>query len=134
MAEKTEGTTKVLFENNEAQVHTMEDVSVSLDAYTLVELNDFHTDFEIPFKDQTDGGVILAQYTVKNDANEDTFYMPTLDITVTYDGNEVYHRNYEALLPKEDQLDTKLSHSTGYLLPPENQSQGMLRILSAKSS
>ncbi len=117
MEEKTEGTTRVLYENKDPQIHTMEDISVSLDAYTLVELNDFHADYEIPFKDQTDGGVILAKYTVKNDSDEDTFYMPTLDITVTYDGVEVYHRNYDALIPKADQLDTKLSHATDYLLP-----------------
>ena len=116
MGEKTEGTTHVLYENSDSQVHTMEDISVTLDAYTLVELNDFHADFEIPFKNQTDGGVILAKYTVKNDSDEDTFYMPTLDITVTYDGQEVYHRNNDDLIPTKDQLDTKLSHSTDYLL------------------
>lgn len=55
MEKETQGTTKVLYENNEPQVHDMENVSISLDAYTVVELKDFHTDFSIPFGDQTDG-------------------------------------------------------------------------------
>ena len=50
MEEETEGTAKILYENKEPQVHKMDGVTVSLDAYTLLELNDFHTDFRIPFE------------------------------------------------------------------------------------
>ena len=63
--EKTGGKTKVLFENKEPQVYKAEDVSVSMNSYTLVELNGFHTDFNIPFNRQTEGGVILVNYNVK---------------------------------------------------------------------
>ena len=117
MAETTEGTTNVLYENDEEQVHTMGDISVTLDGYTLVELTDFHTDFEIPFRDQTDGGVIIAKYTVHNGSDEDVSYMPEIGSTVSYDGQQIFHRNNNALLPKEEQLSTKLAHSNDYLLP-----------------
>ncbi|WP_068985657.1 DUF5068 domain-containing protein [Lysinibacillus xylanilyticus] len=114
MEKETQGKTKVLFENNEPQVHKMENVSISLDAYSVVELKDFHTDFNIPFNEETNGGVILAKYTVKNDMDKDVYYMPSLDITFT--GADKYYTNYKELIPEEDQLPTKLSYSTDYLL------------------
>ena len=116
MEKETEGTTKVLYENDEQQVHKMEDVTVSLDGYTFVELNDFHTNYEIPFRDQTDGVVILAKYTVTNDSDKDTHYMPALSMTISHDGRERAHSNNNALTPKEEQLATKLSHTNDYLL------------------
>ncbi|WP_338752921.1 DUF5068 domain-containing protein [Bacillus sp. FJAT-52991] len=114
MEKETEGTTKVLYENNEPQVHKMDKVSVSLDAYNLVELKDFHTDFSIPFRDETNGGVILAKYTVKNEMDKDVYYMPSLDITFT--GAERYYTNYKELIPEEEQLPTKLTYTKDYVL------------------
>ncbi|MFJ7736349.1 DUF5068 domain-containing protein [Lysinibacillus sp. NPDC097287] len=114
MEKETQGTTKVLYENNEPQVHDMENVTISLDGYTVVALNDFHTDFKIPFGDQTDGGVILAKYTVKNDQDKDVYYMPSLYMTFT--GAEKDYGNNNQLLPKEEQLSTELSPTTDYLL------------------
>ncbi|MGE7694066.1 DUF5068 domain-containing protein [Lysinibacillus sp. NPDC094177] len=114
MEKETQGKTKVLFENNEPQVHKMENVSISLDAYSVVELKDFHTDFNIPFGDQTDGGVILAKYTVKNDMDKDVYYMPSLYVTFT--GANKDYSNYKDLIPEESQLPTKLGYKTEYLL------------------
>ncbi|MEB2282715.1 DUF5068 domain-containing protein [Lysinibacillus xylanilyticus] len=114
MEKETQGKTKVLFENNEPQVHKMENVSISLDAYSVVELKDFHTDFNIPFGEQTNGGVILAKYTVKNDMDKDVYYMPTLDATFT--GATKDYTNDKYLIPEEDQLPTKLGYKTDYLL------------------
>ncbi|KOP80375.1 hypothetical protein AMS59_03005 [Lysinibacillus sp. FJAT-14745] len=114
MEKETQGKTKVLFENNEPQVHKMENVSISLDAYSVVELKDFHTDFNIPFGDQTNGGVILAKYTVKNDMDKDVYYMPSLYATFT--GATKDYSNYKDLIPEEDQLPTKLNYKTDYLL------------------
>ncbi|WP_203364596.1 DUF5068 domain-containing protein [Bacillus sp. REN10] len=114
MEEETEGTAKVVYESNEPQVHKMDKVSVSLDSYKLVELKDFHTDFSIPFRDETEGGVILAKYTVKNDLDKDVYYMPTLDITFT--GAEKYYTNYKDLIPEEKQIPTKLNYKTNYVL------------------
>ena len=114
MEEETEGEAEVLFENNEKQEHELDGVNVSLDAYTLVELKDFHTNFSIPFNDQTDGGVILAQYTVENTTDDDVFYMPALDMS--YTGATKYFSNYKDLLPEEEQLPTMLSPSEDYLL------------------
>ncbi|ENQ3107952.1 protein of unknown function [Bacillus sp. 491mf] len=114
MEKETNGKTKVLYENKESQVHKLQDVSVSLDNYTLVELNDFHTDFNIPFNNQTNGGVILAHYTVKNSSNKDVYYMPTLDMSFT--GAKKIYTNYKELIPKEEQLSEKLSPKNNYLV------------------
>ncbi|KMY32775.1 hypothetical protein ACZ11_11845 [Lysinibacillus xylanilyticus] len=114
MEKETQGKTKVLFENNEPQVHKMENVSISLDAYSVVELKDFHTDFNIPFGEETNGGVILAKYTVKNDMDKDVYYMPSLNVTFT--GANKDYSNYKDLIPEEDQLPTKLNYKTDYLL------------------
>ncbi|MDZ5606162.1 DUF5068 domain-containing protein [Bacillus pseudomycoides] len=114
MEKETKGKTKVLYENKEPQVHKLNDVSVSLDSYTLVELNGFHTDFNIPFNNQTDGGVILAHYSVKNNSNKDVYYMPTLDMTFT--GAQKAYSNYKDLIPEEDQLSVKLSPDNDYLV------------------
>ncbi|MBS4208895.1 DUF5068 domain-containing protein [Bacillus sp. FJAT-50079] len=114
MEEETEGTAKVLYENNEPQVHQSDGVSISLDAYVLVELADFHTDFDIPFNDQTDGGVILAKYTVKNELDKDAYFMPAL--YMSYTGAPKAYNNYRDLLPREDQLPEKLSPTNDYLI------------------
>ncbi|MBM7600883.1 hypothetical protein JOC34_003297 [Virgibacillus halotolerans] len=114
MEEETEGTAKVLYENDEQQVHEADDFSVSLDGYTLVELKDFHTDFEIPFNDQTDGGVIIAKYTVTNDTDEDAYYMPAL--YMSYTGAQKDYNNNQYLVPEEEQLPTKLSPANDYAI------------------
>ena len=116
MEEETEGTAKILYENKEPQVHKMDGVTVSLDAYTLLELNDFHTDFSIPFDDGTNGGVILAQYTVTNELDKDVYYMPAFYLS--YTGAQKDRNNYRELLPLEKQLVEKLSPSNDYLLKP----------------
>ncbi|MBP2242232.1 hypothetical protein J2Z40_002806 [Cytobacillus eiseniae] len=92
----------------------MEGVSVSLDAYKLVELIDFHTDFMIPFNDQTNGGVIIAKYTVKNQTDKDAYYMPAFYLFFT--GGEKHYNNYRVLLPEEKQLPTKLAPANDYLI------------------
>ncbi|PFS67898.1 DUF5068 domain-containing protein [Bacillus cereus] len=114
MEKETGGKTKVLFENKEPQVHKAEDVSVSMNSYTLVELNGFHTNFDIPFNRQTEGGVILVNYSVKNSSAKDIYYMPALDISFT--GAQKTYSNYKDLIPKEDQLPTKLAPTNDYLV------------------
>ncbi|MED0981396.1 DUF5068 domain-containing protein [Bacillus paramycoides] len=114
MEKETGGKTKVLFENKEPQIYKAEDISVSLNSYTLVELNGFHTDFNIPFNNQTDGGVILANYSVKNNSPKDIYYMPALDMSFT--GAQKVYSNYKDLIPKEDQLPSKLAPTNDYLV------------------
>src|SRR5699024_3134595 len=58
MEDITEGEAEVIYENTDGDSTDIEDVHISLNQYVLVELNDFHADFEIPFDDHTDGGVI----------------------------------------------------------------------------
>ncbi len=122
MEEETEGTATLLFENNKSQSHEREGLSLTLDAYPLVELEDFYTNFSIPFGDQTDGGVILAQYTVKNDSDQDLHYMPTLNID--YVGATKHHNNYRDLIPLEEQLPTILAPDNEYLVEAEDKVTG----------
>ncbi|PFL16237.1 DUF5068 domain-containing protein [Bacillus cereus] len=114
MEKETGGKTKVLFENKESQVHKAEDISVSMNSYTLVELNGLHTDFNIPFNRQTEGGVILVNYSVKNSSAKDLYYMPALDMSFT--GAQKAYSNYRDLIPTEDQLPTKLAPTNDYLV------------------
>lgn len=116
MAEETEGTTKVLYENNEQQIHKTEDFSVSLDGYTFVALDDFHTNYAIPFRDQTDGFVILTQFTVTNDTDADAYFTPSLSMTVSHEGRERAHSNNNALTPRDGQLATKIGPSNDNLI------------------
>ena len=114
MEEETEGTATVLYESKEAQTHEMEGVSVTLDAYTLVELLDFHRDYSIPFEDQNNGAVIIAQYTVKNNTDEDLHYMTSY--YMSYVGADKHLSNYQYLLPEDQQLPNLLSPSNDYFL------------------
>lgn len=114
MEETTEGTAEILYENNEQQTHESEDISVTLNGYTLVELKDFHTNYSIPFDDATDGGVILAEYTIENNRDEDAYYMT--DFYVEYPGTQKFHSNNRDLLPEDVQLPNQLSHSNDYLI------------------
>src|SRR5690625_896572 len=50
--ENTEGETKVVHESHEQQVHEEEAYSISLDAYVIAEIKDFHANFSIPFRDR----------------------------------------------------------------------------------
>ncbi|KAB8125937.1 DUF5068 domain-containing protein [Gracilibacillus oryzae] len=114
MEEVSEGTAEILFEGTETFEHEMEGVTTSVDTYALVELTDFHTDFSIPFDDETDGAVLLVQYTVKNDTEKDAYYMPSFYLTYTGATKSFY--NYKELLPEEQQLPTLLSASNDYLI------------------
>ena len=92
-----------MYENTEPQEHELDGVTVSLDGYTLVELTDFHADFSIPFNDETDGGVIIAQYTVTNSLDKDVYYMPSFYLNFTGADKAYYHYQYlfeENRLPK----------------------------------
>lgn len=114
MEEETEGIANVMYENTEPQEHELDGVTVSLDGYTLVELTDFHADFSIPFNDETDGGVIIAQYTVTNSLDKDVYYMPSFYLNFTGADKAYYH--YQYLIPEEEQITEKLSPSNDYLL------------------
>src|SRR5699024_5883963 len=81
MEDITEGEAEVIYENTDGDSTDIEDVHISLNQYVLVELNDFHADFEIPFVDHTDGGALLAEYTIENDTGEDGRYMRDSDIS-----------------------------------------------------
>lgn len=114
MEDETDGTAQVVYENNEAQVYELEDMNVLIDGYTVVELTDFHSNFSIPFNDQTDGGVIIAKYTVTNDRDEDAYYSPHFYLSYT-GATKAFGPNRD-LIPEEEQISEKLSHKDNYLI------------------
>jgi cobalamin biosynthesis protein CobT len=114
MEEETQGTATVLYENTDTQTHEMEGVNVSLDAYALVELLDFHANFGAWFDDQTDGAVILSQYTITNDTDEDLYYTP--NYLMSYTGADEEIVTYNSLLPEEKQIPNILADSEEFWL------------------
>src|SRR5699024_3500114 len=122
MEEETEGTAEVLVEFDESQKHEMEDVSLTQEGYTFVELDDFHKDFSIPFDDETDGGVVITKYTMKNDSDNDVSFMPSF--YMTYDGAEKDFNNYADLLPRNEQIEDKLTSEDDYELKSGDEVSG----------
>ncbi|WP_257000858.1 DUF5068 domain-containing protein [Terribacillus saccharophilus] len=106
--------TTVFYEVSEPQTHEMEGVTVSLDAYSLVGLKDFHTDYSIPFNDETNGAVVLAKYTVTNNTDTEVYYMPKIDLT--YSSGQVYNSDYGEIVPEDQQLFNKLHPDDKYAL------------------
>src|SRR5699024_924303 len=64
------------------------------------------------FDDQTDGGVLITKYTLKNDTDEDYSYMPM--IPATYVGAEKNLDNYRDILPEDEQLAIMLTSDDDY--------------------
>lgn len=104
----------VFYESTDPQTHDMEGVTASLDQYSIVGLKDFHTDYSIPFNDETNGAVVLTQYTITNDTDEDVHYMPSMYIGIP--GATQQYNNYREILPEEGQLPVKLNPDNKYLI------------------
>jgi len=122
MEERTEGETEVIYENDETHEHDLDGVNVSLDGYTMVELNDFHTDYAIPFDDSTDGGVLIAHYTVENNFDKDVYYQPRFDIS--YSGATKVFSNNNTLIEDDLQITNKLGPSNDYELDEGEKVEG----------
>lgn len=68
---------KVLYADMKPQVFEQGTVTVSLDGYETLELNDFKQDFASKFRDNSDyAGLLLAKYTLVNTGKEDAYYSP----------------------------------------------------------
>ncbi|MFS7412865.1 DUF5068 domain-containing protein [Carnobacterium maltaromaticum] len=68
---------KVLYADMKPQVFEQGTVTVSLDGYETLELNDFKQDFASSFRDNSDyAGLLLAKYTIVNTGKEDAYYPP----------------------------------------------------------
>lgn len=66
---------KVLYADMKPQVFEQGTVTVSLDGYETLELNDFKQDFASKFRDNSDyAGLLLAKYTIVNTGKEDAYY------------------------------------------------------------
>lgn len=104
----------VFYESTDPQTHDMDGVTASLDQYSIVGLKDFHTDYSIPFNDETNGAVVLTQYTITNDTDEDVHYMPSMYMSIP--GATQQYNNYREILPEEGQLPVKLNPDNKYLI------------------
>lgn len=68
---------KVVYETDNEIKNEDKNVSVTLNGYENIEIQNFSTDFIIPFGDQTDtGNVILLSMTIKNDTKESVYVGP----------------------------------------------------------
>ncbi|MEI3613249.1 DUF5068 domain-containing protein [Pseudogracilibacillus sp. SO30301A] len=114
MEKELEGKANMLYENSEAQTHEMEDVTVTLDSYVLVELNDFNNTNADAFDGENDGAVIIAHYTIENELDHDTYYMPHPYMEIH--GADQTYSDYYKLLPEEERLTEKLSDENDYLI------------------
>lgn len=92
---------KVLNSGSEAFVSQQGPINVTLDGYELIEITDFHADYEIPFGRQTErGGVLMTKYTIKNEG-DDTVYYPLIP-EFTYTGATKAYSSTKSLLPEKD--------------------------------
>ncbi len=120
--EDTEGEAEVIYESDEKHEHDMDGVNVTMDGYTMIELADFHTNFAIPFDDSTDGGVLIAHYTVENNLDKDVHYQPRFDIS--YSGATKVFSNNKQLTDDDIQIVSKLGPSNDYELAEGETAEG----------
>src|SRR5690625_938945 len=102
LEEQTDGIASVYYETDEVQVHEEEEYEISLNGYVVVELEDFHQNFAIPFDSEDEGAVLLAHVTIKNKLDEEIAYVPTFSLT--YNGADRYPGPQKDLISEESQL------------------------------
>src|SRR5699024_4200547 len=124
MEDETEGEAKVLFDNLNTEKHELEDFTVTLEGYRLLELNDFHHNFNIRFDDNTDGGVILAKYRYTNYSDKDLYSMPTQ--TISFTGSTKANSTYHDLLPEDKRVQTELGLDDDFLVKKGETKEGYM--------
>ncbi|WP_265459609.1 DUF5068 domain-containing protein [Enterococcus sp. HY326] len=90
LQEKTEAESmEVLYESNEAIVNEAEDVSVIVEGYQYLQIENFSRDFRIPFGDQFEvGGVVLLAVTFENNSDATVYPDANFSMSVTgYDSS-----------------------------------------------
>jgi len=112
--ERTEGKAKVIYTNDKPHVHKLEDVTISLDSYELIELKDFNQQHSTPFGGQTDGAVMLAKFTINNAGDKDVYRTPSF--YMTYPGAKKDIGTYRGLLPDEVQLSDKIRSDENFVI------------------
>src|SRR5690625_97807 len=112
--ENTEGETKVVHESHEQQVHEEEDYSISLDAYVIAEIKDFHANFSIPFSSDDEGAVLISHYTIENKADHEIAYTPNVDLQ--YSGADRFPGPNRDLIPLDSQLSNQLNSDNSYVI------------------
>src|SRR5690625_2223206 len=95
--ENTEGETKIVHESHEQQVHEEDAYSLSLDAYVVAEIKDFHANFSIPFNSDDEGAVLISHFTIENKADHEIAYTPNVDLQ--YSGADRFPGPNRDLIP-----------------------------------
>lgn len=77
------GNVTTVFENNTPIKNSNDQVSVTVNGYQYVKIEDFSKDFRIPFGDQTNaGGVLLVSTTYKNSSDKSMYVGPGFSMSV----------------------------------------------------
>src|SRR5690625_1333755 len=112
--ENTEGETKVVHESHEQQVHEEEAYSISLDAYVIAEIKDFHANFSIPFNSDDEGAVLISHFTIENKADHEIAYTPNVDLQ--YSGADRFPGPNRDLIPLDSQLSNQLNSDNSFVI------------------
>src|SRR5699024_7101898 len=115
--ELTDGKAKIIYENNDPQIHEEEAYSISLDAYTIAELTDFHAQFTIPFDSEEEGAVLITHFTIENKTSEEIAYTPNWSLM--YSGADRYPGPNRDVLPEEEQIAIALGENEYTIEPNE---------------
>src|SRR5690625_4884736 len=112
--ENTEGETKVVHESHEQQVHEEEAYSISLDAYVIAEIKDFHANFSIPFNSDDEGAVLISHFTIENKADQEIAYTPKVDLQ--YSGADRFPGPNGDLIPLYSHLSNQLNSDNSFVI------------------
>ena len=95
------GGAELLYSQTEPVTVEMGDLTISIDAYDLVEFTDFDSDFSIPFGDQTErGAVMLGTISITNNSDNVLYYPSVPDLTFT--GAEKAYTNNRKVVEEDD--------------------------------
>lgn len=110
----TDGETSIIYESHDQQVHDEEAYSISLDAYVVAELKDFHTNFSIPFNSDEEGAILLSHVTIENKSDGEIAYTPNLDLQ--YSGADRFPGPNRDLIPADIQLSNHLNSNNNFVI------------------
>jgi len=122
----TDGTTNVIYEHNEKQVHDEEQYSVTLDAYVVAEIEDYHMNFSIPFGSDDEGALLLTHFTVENKSDDDIGYSPLWDLR--YSGADRFPGPNRQIIPEELQIVSKLNSDNNFVINANEKVSGYFAI------
>ncbi|MCB5951350.1 DUF5068 domain-containing protein [Enterococcus sp. BWT-B8] len=106
-------TAELLYSQTKPVTVEIEDLTLSIDEYDLVEFTDFDSDFEIPFGGQTvRGAVMLATISITNNSDKTLYYPTVPDLTFT-GATKAYTNNRTVVEDSDDNYGAMSVKSKG---------------------